>query len=119
MQHDLTRNTLAAILVVGLIALCFWVLRPFLAATVWATMIVVATWPWLKALERLFGNRRTPAVLIMTIGMLLLLVMPFLLVEGVGFAMSPRWVVFPTLGTDLVDEPLPVRRIFMLSWGRM
>jgi predicted PurR-regulated permease PerM len=76
MKHDLTRNTLAAILVVGLIALCFWVLRPFLAATVWATMIVVATWPWLKTLERTFGNRRTPAVLVMTLGMLLLLVMP-------------------------------------------
>ncbi|MCM0036795.1 MAG: AI-2E family transporter YdiK [Burkholderiaceae bacterium] len=76
MQHDLTRNTLAAILVVGLIALCLWVLKPFLAATVWATMIVVATWPWLKALDHLFGNRRTPAVLVMTAGMLLLLVMP-------------------------------------------
>jgi len=76
MPHDLTRNTLAAILVVGLIALCFWVLRPFLAASVWATMIVVATWPWLKALERAFGHRRTPAVLVMTLGMLLLLVLP-------------------------------------------
>ena len=74
-QHDLTRNVLAAILVVGLIALSFWVLRPFLAASVWATMIVVATWPWLKALERGFGGRRAPAVLVMTIGMLLLLVM--------------------------------------------
>ncbi len=76
MKHDLTRNTLAAILVVGLIALCFWVLKPFLAAMVWATMIVVATWPWLKTLERVFGNRRAPAVLVMTLGMLLLLVMP-------------------------------------------
>ncbi|MDN3988784.1 AI-2E family transporter YdiK [Zwartia vadi] len=76
MQHDLTRNTLAAILVVGLIALCFWVLRPFLAASVWATMIVVATWPWLKGLERAFGNRRAPAVFVMTLGMLLLLVLP-------------------------------------------
>ncbi len=76
MQHDLTRNILAAILVVGLIALCFWVLRPFLAATVWATMIVVATWPWLRGLERAFGGRRMPAVVVMTLGMLLLLVMP-------------------------------------------
>ena len=76
MQHDLTRNTLAAILVVGLIGLSFWVLSPFLAAAVWSTMIVVATWPLLKALERLFGNRRTPAVAVMTMGMLLLLVMP-------------------------------------------
>lgn len=76
MHHDLTRNTLAVVFIIGLIGLSLWVLRPFLAATVWATMIVVATWPWLKALQRFFGGRRGPAVTIMTIGMLLLLVLP-------------------------------------------
>ena len=44
-HRDLTRTTLAIFCIVGLIALSLWVLRPFLAATVWATMIVVATWP--------------------------------------------------------------------------
>ena len=122
MQHDLTRNILAAILVVGLIALCFWVLRPFLAATVWATMIVVATWPWLKALERLFGNRRSPAVLVMTIGMLLLLVMPLwwaistiaehshdLMEFGQGLSNKglpapPEWVVHIPLVGEKISE---------------
>lgn len=37
------------------------VLRPFLAATVWATMLVVATWPILTSLEARLGNRRAPA----------------------------------------------------------
>jgi predicted PurR-regulated permease PerM len=76
MQHDLTRSTLAIFFIVGLLALSLWVLSPFLAATVWATMIVVATWPWLIALERLFGGRRAPAVAVMSVGMLLLLVAP-------------------------------------------
>jgi predicted PurR-regulated permease PerM len=76
MQHDLTRSTLAIFFIVGLLALSLWVLSPFLAATVWATMVVVATWPWLIALERLFGGRRTPAVAVMSVGMLLLLVGP-------------------------------------------
>lgn len=76
MHHDLTRNTLAVLSIIGLIALSLWILRPFLPATVWATMIVVATWPWLKGLQGFFGGRRTPAVAIMTIGMLLLLVLP-------------------------------------------
>ena len=44
-RSELTRNTLAILCILGLIGLSFWVLRPFLAATVWATMIVVATWP--------------------------------------------------------------------------
>ncbi len=75
-RRDLTRTTLAIICILSLIALSFWVLRPFLAATVWATMIVVATWPLLISLEERFGNRRAPAVAVMTVAMLLLLVLP-------------------------------------------
>jgi predicted PurR-regulated permease PerM len=75
-QRDLTRTTLAVLCIVSLIALSLWVLRPFLAATVWATMIVVATWPLFIALESRLGQRRLPAILLMTLAMLLLLVAP-------------------------------------------
>lgn len=122
MHHDLTRNTLAIIFIVGLIALSLWVLRPFLAATVWATMIVVATWPWLKSLQSLFRGRRSPAVAVMTIAMLLLLVVPLwwairTIVErsdqvvmigkhlaSNGLPMPPDWVkTIPFAGTR-IDE---------------
>ncbi len=76
LRQDLTRTTLAILCIFVLIAASFWVLRPFLAATVWATMLVVATWPLLKAVEARFGGRRGPAVAVMTLGMLLLLVLP-------------------------------------------
>lgn len=75
-RQDLTRTTLAVVCIFLLIVASLWVLRPFLAATVWATMLVVATWPMLKSLEARFGNRRSPAVAVMTVGMLLLLVLP-------------------------------------------
>ena len=75
-QRDLTRNTLAIICILMLIAASLWVLRPFLAASVWAVMIVVATWPILKLLENRFGGRRGMAVAVMTLAMLLLLVIP-------------------------------------------
>jgi len=75
-QRDLTRTTLAVLSILLLIVASIWVLRPFLAATVWAVMVVVATWPVLESLERRFGGRRGPAVAVMTIGMLLLLVLP-------------------------------------------
>lgn len=39
-------------------------------------MLVVATWPLLRMLERHFGGRRAPAVAVMTLAMLLLLVVP-------------------------------------------
>lgn len=122
MHHDLTRNTLAIIFIVGLIALSLWVLRPFLAATVWATMIVVATWPWLKSLQSLFRGRRSPAVAVMTTAMLLLLVVPLwwairTIVErsdqvvmigkhlaSNGLPMPPDWVkTIPFAGTR-IDE---------------
>ncbi|MBS1141938.1 MAG: hypothetical protein H6R13_3391 [Proteobacteria bacterium] len=75
-RRDLARNTLAIICILGLIGLSVWVLLPFLAATVWAVMIVVATWPLFKSLESRLGGRRAPAVAIMSFAMLLLLVLP-------------------------------------------
>ena len=67
---------MAVICILLLIAGSLWILLPFLAATVWATMLVVATWPILESLQRRLGNRRAPAVAVMTLGLLLLLVIP-------------------------------------------
>ena len=52
----------ALVLSAGLIAACFWIVRPFLGATIWATMIVVATWPSMLSLQARLGNRRAAAV---------------------------------------------------------
>ena len=57
-RRDLARNTLAILCIIGLIGLSLWVLRPFLAATVWAAMLVVATWPLFRSLELRLGGRR-------------------------------------------------------------
>lgn len=75
-RPGLTRATLGVICMLLLIAGSAWVLRPFFAATVWATMLVVATWPLLQSVQRRLGNRRGLAVAVMTIGMLLLIVVP-------------------------------------------
>ena len=75
-RQDLTRTTLAVICLLLLIATTLWVLRPFLAAGVWATMLVVSTWPLLTSLQARLGNRRAPAVAVMTLGLLLLLILP-------------------------------------------
>ena len=76
LRQDLTRTTLAIICIVLLIVGSLWILRPFLGAAVWAAMLVVASWPLLKTLEARLGGRRGPAVAVMTLGMLLLLVVP-------------------------------------------
>jgi predicted PurR-regulated permease PerM len=76
-RNDLSRSTLAVLFIVGLMGASFWVLRPFLPSIVWATMIVVATWPMMRALERWLWGKRWLAVTIMTLALLLVLVIPF------------------------------------------
>lgn len=75
-RRDLARNTMAILCILGLIGLSLWVLRPFLAASVWAAMLVVATWPLFRGLEERLGGRRGVAVALMSLAMLLLLVLP-------------------------------------------
>jgi predicted PurR-regulated permease PerM len=74
---DVTRTTLAVLFIGGLIAASFWIVRPFISSFIWATMIVVATWPVLLILQARLGGRRGLAVLVMTVGLLLILVVPF------------------------------------------
>src|SRR6266446_838829 len=73
---DVTRILLAVVAIGGLIAATFWVLRPFLPALIWATMIVVATWPVMRAVQARLGGRRGLAVVVMTAAMLVVVVAP-------------------------------------------
>ena len=75
-SRDLTRILLASALLALLIAGSFWVLQPFLPALIWATMIVVSTWPVLKAVQARLGGKRGPAAVVMTLLMVLVIVFP-------------------------------------------
>ena len=77
--RDITRITLGVVFIGLMITASLWVLLPFVGATVWATMIVVATWPIMIGLQTRLGGRRGFAVTIMTLVMLLLLVVPLVL----------------------------------------
>jgi predicted PurR-regulated permease PerM len=100
-----------------------WILRPFIAAAIWAIMLVVATWPLLLAVQARFGGRRSLAVLVMTVVLLLGLVVPLALAVGavvgnaeviVGWATSlvsltfpppPGWLErFPLIGGKLIER---------------
>ena len=76
-HSDLTRTTLAVLFVAGLIGTCFWILRPFLPAVIWATTLVVATWPIMLQAQRRLWNRRGLAVAVMTLALLFVFVVPF------------------------------------------
>jgi predicted PurR-regulated permease PerM len=76
-HSDLTRTTLAVLFVAGLIAACFWILRPFLPAVIWATTLVVATWPIMLQVEKRLWHLRGLAVAVMTLALLFVFVVPF------------------------------------------
>ena len=81
-QFELTRDTLAVVFLFALIAASVWILWPLLAAVVWATMIVVATWPMLLMLQRWLLGRRWLAVTVMTLLLLAIFLLPFLFAIG-------------------------------------
>src|SRR5882672_11917494 len=73
---DLTRIVLGVMTIGGLTIASFWVLRPFLLAGIWATMIVVATWPTLRAIQARLWGKRSLAVAAMTLIMIVIIAAP-------------------------------------------
>jgi len=78
-SRDLTRITLSILGIGLLIAGSLWVLRPFLPAVLWGTMVVVSTWPLMIGLQARLGGRRGAAVAVMTVALLLVLFIPLYL----------------------------------------
>lgn len=76
-SSDITRVMLLVLFIGLLLVGSFWTLLPFLGSLVWATTIVIATWPIMSKVEHMIGGRRTPAVAIMTLFVLLAFVVPF------------------------------------------
>ncbi|USX26136.1 AI-2E family transporter [Oxalobacteraceae bacterium OTU3CINTB1] len=71
-----TRLAAIILLVIG----CLFVLRPFLAAILFACAIAISSWPlYLRLLDRVNG-RRWLAAIIMSVGLTLLIVVPLTLV---------------------------------------
>jgi predicted PurR-regulated permease PerM len=64
---------------------CLLVLRPFASALLWAVVLCVSSWPLYQRLLKLLRGRRTWAALLMALGMILVMLLPFLVV-GVTLA---------------------------------
>jgi len=102
--RDLARTVLAVLAIGGLIAAAFWVLRPFLLATVWATMIVVATWPLMLRVQSHLRGRRALAVTVMILFLLLVFVLPVSFAIG---ALVENADVLAGWGKSLASLKLP------------
>ncbi len=77
--RDLARTTFAVLFIGLLLGTALWILRPFLGPLVWATMVVVATWPLMLRAQRVLWGSRALAVTLMTLLLLTLFVVPLVL----------------------------------------
>ncbi len=73
---DLARTTFFVLFVGALLAASLWILRPFLGPAIWATMVVVASWPLMLRVQARLWGRRSLAVAVMTLLLLLLFLVP-------------------------------------------
>jgi len=107
LRRDLTRTVLAILIIGGLIAASFWILRPFLAAIIWSTMIVVSTWPVLRSLQSRLWGKRWLATTIMTAALLLVFVAPFSAAIGTIVANAGEIVGWTNRFSDVKLPPPP------------
>jgi predicted PurR-regulated permease PerM len=94
-EPDLTRHLLVVVLLVLLVGGSLWVMRPFIPAIVWATMIVVSTWSVMRAVEKHL-RRRWVAVTVMTTAFVLVFVVPVAMaiatIAQEGLPPPPAWI---------------------------
>ena len=120
-SRDLVRIVLGVLTIVLLIGGALWILRPFLPALIWATMIVVATWPLMLRLQRALGGRRGLAAAAMTTLLFLIVVAPLAVavstiveqaarlsdikVAEIRIPMPPVWIEgVPVVGATITAE---------------
>ncbi|MBS0975683.1 AI-2E family transporter YdiK, partial [Serratia rubidaea] len=105
-RYDLPRLIFGVLFIAIMIIACFWVVQPFILGFAWAGMVVIATWPVLLKLQKLLWGRRSLAVLVMTLLLVLLFVMPIALLVNsvvdnsaplVAWASTPGKVHIPDL----------------------
>ena len=80
MDHGPGRNYTRAGAILLLTVGCLYVLRPFLAAILFAAAVVISSWPLYLKLRARMRGRRTLAALTMTLTLTLLVIIPLALV---------------------------------------
>jgi predicted PurR-regulated permease PerM len=79
LRNNLEQNLGRIILVLLLIG-CVVVLRPFISALLWGSILSFSIWPIYRRLESSLGGRSTLAAVIVAVGMIGVVLMPLLVV---------------------------------------
>lgn len=111
---DLARTTFGVLVIGLLLAASLWILRPFLGPTIWAVMVVVATWPLMLRVQRRLWGRRVLAMAVMTLGLLLIFVVPLSLAIVTIVGNADRLADWAKLASTYTLPELPPRWVLDL-----
>jgi predicted PurR-regulated permease PerM len=112
MRHEeFTKNAMEAAIRIGLVVLwvgwCFQILRPFVIPIIWGIIIAVAIYPVYEYLRTLLKDSTRVAAMLVTVGMLVILVWPAVLVGGLLVQHAEIVVSHVRDGTLTVLPPPP------------
>ena len=74
------KESFLVVVVLALLCGCLLVLLPFFSSLLWAVVLVCSSWPAYRRLLKFTGNRHSLAAFLMTLGMILILLLPFVVV---------------------------------------
>lgn len=81
-QRDLTQITIAVVFILLLIVGSVWVFMPFVAALIWASIIVISTYNFMLKLQKILWNKKGLAVTVMVLIILMVILVPIAIVVG-------------------------------------
>jgi predicted PurR-regulated permease PerM len=92
------------ILLLLLLGCCLLVLRPFVTAMLWAAVLSFSLWPVYGRLLKALGGRRTLAAALLSLGMILVVLLPFVIV---AFKLADNINDLQAATQRLLDAGLP------------
>jgi len=121
-KKDLTQITISVVLILLLAVGSVWVFMPFVAALIWASIIVISTYNFMLKLQKILWNKKGLAIAAMLLFILMVILVPIAMVFGaiamnipeisswfsslseLRFQSAPEWMSgIPVIGSQLVN----------------
>jgi predicted PurR-regulated permease PerM len=81
-KRDLTQITIGVVFILLMIVGSIWVFMPFVAALIWASIIVISTYNFMLKLQKLLWGKKGLAVTVMVLIILMVVLVPIIVVVG-------------------------------------
>lgn len=112
---DIPQMLFSLMFILLLMIACFWIVQPFILGFAWASMVVIATWPLMIRLQKWFWGRRSVAVFIITLMLILLFVIPVALLVNSLIDNSAPVVEWAKSGHIIIPQLLWLKDIPMIG----